>query len=142
MRRDAKMNKLVKILLAYYSPYFLFLAYSLFASPDQMNRLETGILSRVLSVYWIAGLVIVPLLAYGIPSRAGSITAELSSPRIREAFTRKLLLTAASLGVVLVMVLTVRLVPPKNAASLIFDVIILLTGFCLLIWMRFRRRSG
>jgi hypothetical protein len=135
------MNKLVKTLLAYYSPYFLFLAYSLYTSPAEANRLQAGLLGRIFSVYWIAGLLIVPLLAFGLPS-AALIRAEVFSPRIREALRSKLLVTAISLGLVLVMVLTVRLVPPQNLTSLIFDVVVFLTTLCLLIWMRFGRRSG
>ena len=135
------MNKLMKSLVAYYFPYFAFLAYSLYANPAQVSRVEVGLLGRIFSIYWIAGLLIVPLFAFGLPSRA-SIRNELFSPRIRQVLRSKLLVSAASLVLVVVMVLTVRPVPPQSTTSVIFDIVILLTGFCLLIWMRFSRRSG
>src|SRR4029077_18946543 len=107
------MNKFVKTLLAYYSPYFLFLVYSLYASPAEANRLQAGPLGKIFSAYWIAGLLIVPLFAFGLPS-AALIRDAVVSPRIREALRSKLLDIAFSLGLVLVIVLTVRLVPPQS----------------------------
>src|SRR5215472_12266692 len=135
------MKKATKILLAYYSPFFVVLAYLSLASPTETNRILRGVRGEVLGAYGVAGLLMVPLLAFGRPS-ATMIKHEVWSHQVQVVLKRKLLTIVVSLVVAVVVVLTFRLIPQHDVLSLALDIAVFLIALCVLIWMRFKKRAG
>lgn len=134
------MNKLSKILLVYYVPFVAFLLYSILASPSRMAKLPSWLFPRALSIYFIAGLVVVPLLAGG-RSSVTSIKDEILSDRGRRGMKRKFQLIIATLILGGVAVFAMRLVPPRDAMSAAFNIALVLVILGILMWMRFRRKA-
>jgi hypothetical protein len=134
-----KLNRFTKILLAYYAPYFVFLVYVTLASPERANialtRAKWG-----LSVYFIAGLVVVPILAFG-PPRISWLMGGI--PRsARHVLIRHAQLAAAALILGTVYVLVSRLVPVRTTASALINLFVVVLIFLLLFWIRFRKNSN
>jgi hypothetical protein len=132
------VNKFSKIIFVYLSPCFALLLFSDFASVEK--RFRPGVFDRVFSIYLFAGMVVIPILVFGLPSVA-SIKAGILSDRVRQAVKRKFQTVSISLALVLIVGLTQRVVPPRDAMSLIINIVVFLTMFSFLVWSHFGRKS-
>jgi uncharacterized membrane protein len=126
------------ILIAYWSPYFIVLLFSDFDSAAK--RFRPGVFDRAYSIYFIAGIFVLPFLLYGLPSIA-SIKNEIQADRTRNALKRKLQLIGATISVTVMFGLTVAVIPPRSAISATFDILVFLLLFGAMVWLRFRERS-
>lgn len=131
------LKKFAKIIfLVYFGFYLVLLLYS-----DSLEkRFRPGLYDRVISIYFFAGIFVLPVLVYGLPSVA-SIKAEISSDRIRRGVKRKLQTVSVSMALVVVVGLTRYFVPPRDTLSLTINIVVFLTMLCLLIWVHFRKKS-
>ena len=134
------MNKFPKILNVYFSPFFAFLLYCIFSSPDELNKLLPRVFGRAYAIYMIVGIVVIPILLYGLPSVA-SIKAEMQSNRVRQGVKRKFQTVLISVALLVIVGLTGHFVPPRDARSLTINIVVFFAMFSLLIWAHFRRKS-
>ena len=134
------MNKFPKILLVYFAPYFAFLLYCVFASPDELNRLLPRVFGGAYAIYMLVGIVVIPILLYGIPSVA-SIRTEILSDRVRRGAKRKVQIAIASLLVTLISGLIMVVSPPHSTLSAVFDIFLFLLLIGSFLWLRSRIKS-
>lgn len=88
----------------------------------------------------IVGIVVNPLLLYGLPTVA-SIKAEMLSNRVRRGVKRKLQTVSILVALLVIVGLTRHFVLPRDAQSLTINIVVFFAMFGLLIWAHFRRKS-
>lgn len=135
------MTKFSKIALFYYIPYIAFLIYW-----PEPGAVDTGWLSprlfyRLFDIYFFGGLVIVPMLAFGLPTIA-SVKAAISSDQLRGSIKRKLRSSSIALIVGLILVLTRFLYPPRGVISTTINILLVLLLFSAIVWVRFTKKDG
>lgn len=134
------MNKLSKIALVYWGPFVAFVFYSVLTGPQKTDRLWQWIFGRWFVVYFLGGLVVLPIIAYGLP-RVASIKAEILSDRVREGAKRKLQRTLVSI-ILAIWILTMSVAPPRNTVWATFDVIVFVILLGAIFWLRFVKKGS
>ena len=132
------MKRFSKIIISFV--YFSFYLVLLLDSDSLEKRFRPGVFDRVFSVYFFAGIFVLPFLLYGLPS-AASIRAEISSDRVRRGVKRKLQTVSISVALLVIVGLTRYFVSPRDVLSVTINIVVILTMLCLLIWAHFRRKS-
>src|SRR2546427_2271177 len=117
------MKKFSKLIFFVYFGFYLVL---LLDSDSLEKRFRPGVYDRVFSIYFVAGIFVLPFLIYGLPS-AASIRAEISSDRVRRSVKRKLQTVSISVALIVIVGLTRYFVPPHDVLSLTVNIVVFLT---------------
>jgi hypothetical protein len=132
------MNWKSKVLLAYLSPCFAFILFLLLPRSGMQDKVQRWAFGPWFAVYFLGGVVVVPILLWGLPSIASLKTALLSG-RTRQVVNRKLQrLFAATLLAIWMWMISKH--PPQSAISITFDLLVFLLLIGAVAWLQFAKK--